>query len=104
MTEQTKHFLELSDILAFRLECPGCHTFVTVPITRFQQVPRYCPNGCGREWEQLSNRHLNESLSGLVESIKIVERTTLHNGVLFSLEIARVEKRRDQQEPETPAT
>lgn len=101
MTEQTKHFVELSDVLAFRLECPGCHTFVTVPITTFQQMPRNCPNGCGRAWEQLSNRHLNESLSGLVESIKMVERVTLHNGVLFSLEIARPEKPSDQTSPDS---
>jgi hypothetical protein len=98
MTEQTRHFVELSDVLSFRLECPDCHCSVVFPVAKFQGTPRSCPNGCGKQWEQLHARAVADALSEFVGSIQMVERITLHTGLLFSLEIAKPAKTQEPQE------
>ena len=54
MTSQTKKFIELSDILAFRFRCKkeNCGTELSVPLqTNFgrHEVADSCPN-CGSAW------------------------------------------------------
>jgi len=50
MTSETKHFIELSDVLGFRFECKNCHTSVMLPLNEFQAGLLYnCPN-CRRDW------------------------------------------------------
>lgn len=100
MTEQTKSFVELSDILAFRVECSGCHCSIAIPITKYQFIPKKCPNGCGKDWEPLNTRALAESLTQLQGAIQEVERMALHQGVLFSLEIQRVASGKPLKEKE----
>ena len=54
MTSQTKHFIELSDIVALRFECKHCHATVSLPISADIKVEslRICPN-CNEPWARL---------------------------------------------------
>jgi hypothetical protein len=89
MTEQANHFLELSDILSFRLECPTCHSFVVIPLVKFKETPRYCPNGCGKGWEDSHTNTVAASLAQLIGAIQTAQRATLQKGLLFTIEIAK---------------
>jgi hypothetical protein len=89
MTEQTNHFLELSDILSFRLECPTCHSFIVIPLVKFQATPRRCPNGCGKEWEHPQTNAIAASLAELLGAIQTAQRATQLQGLLFTIEIAK---------------
>jgi uncharacterized protein (DUF983 family) len=87
MTSQTKHFIELPDVLAFRFECPKCHSFTVIPVDGFLNVPPACPNGCGKEWEETHAHGVTEAFDGLVAAIRLVQRKTSQFGLAFSLEI-----------------
>ena len=89
MTSQTKHFIEFSDVLAFRFECPECHCSTIIPLTGFNAVPRMCPNGCGREWEQLHSRGVTEAFNEWIGAMRLIRDRTSQLGLLFSLEIAQ---------------
>src|ERR1700685_1597691 len=89
MTEQTNHFLELSDILSFRLECPTCHSFVVIPLVKFKDTPRQCPNGCGKEWEYPRTNTISASLAELLVAIQTVQRATQQKELLFTVELAK---------------
>ena len=55
MTIQTKHFIELSDILSIRLEClnPRCRAAISLALSKDGEFElakvRVCPN-CSRPW------------------------------------------------------
>jgi len=87
MTSQTKHFIELSDLLAFRFECPQCHCSTIIPLKGFNSVPRMCRNGCGREWEQLHAHGVTEAFNEWIAAMRFVQDRTSQLGLLFSLEI-----------------
>lgn len=92
MTSQTKHFVELADVLSFRFECPNCHCSAIIPIDGFRAVPAVCPNGCGKEWEQAYAHGVTEAFSELVAAMRLIQRRTSQVGLLFSLEIAEPTK------------
>jgi hypothetical protein len=96
MTEQANHFLELSDILSFRLECSTCHSFVVIPLAKFQSTPRHCPNGCGKEWEHPHTNTIAASLTELLGAIQTAQRATLQKGLLFTIEIAQPPATKEQ--------
>ena len=87
MTTQTKYFMELSDVLAFRFECPKCHCSTIIPIKDFNTVPKTCPNGCGREWEQLHTHGVTEAFNEWIAVIRLIQDRTSQLGLLFSVEI-----------------
>jgi hypothetical protein len=97
MTEQVNHFLELSDILSFRLECPTCHSFVVIPLVKFQATPRHCPNGCGKEWEHSHTNTVAASLAELLGAIQTAQRATQLKGLLFTIEIAKPAVLKEQE-------
>ncbi|MGA2371143.1 MAG: hypothetical protein ABSG11_10785 [Candidatus Korobacteraceae bacterium] len=51
MTSQTKHYIELSDILALRFECKNCKTSVTFGMSQNFDLKKLsdCP-GCKKTW------------------------------------------------------
>ena len=93
MTNQTKQFIELSDILAFRFECPSCHCSTIIPLKGFNVVPARCPNGCGREWEQLHTHGITESFREWIGAMELVRDRTSQLGLLFSIEITEAAKK-----------
>jgi hypothetical protein len=54
MTSQTKHYIELSDIVAIRIECGGCHASTSLPIADNLKTNaiKVCPH-CNEQWAQL---------------------------------------------------
>ena len=87
MTKQSKTFIDLSDVLSFRFECPGCHCSAIIPVDGFMAVPAACPNRCGKEWEQQFEHGVSEAFRELVNAMRLVQRKTAHAGLPFSLEI-----------------
>ena len=72
MTKQSKTFIELSDILSFKIECPQCHCSTVIPVDGFHNVPRMCPNGCTREWEQLHTHGVTEAFNEWIAAMRLV--------------------------------
>lgn len=46
MTNETKTFIDLPDVLSLQMECLKCGTKYTRPITNRSHLPLYCPS-CG---------------------------------------------------------
>jgi len=87
MTCQNRTFIELSDILSFRFECPECRCAVAIPIVEFNHVPRECPNGCGRDWEEMNSHGVGEAFDELGRSMRLVQGKISKVGLSFSLEL-----------------
>jgi transcription initiation factor IIE alpha subunit len=43
MTRETRHFIELSEILAFEQECPACHVRFSFELDRERRLSITCP-------------------------------------------------------------
>ena len=87
MTRQTKTFIELSDMLAFKIECPDCHCSTVIPVDGFHSIPMMCPNGCTREWEQLHSHGVTEAFNEWIVAMRLVRDRTSQLGLKLSLEI-----------------
>jgi hypothetical protein len=94
MTSQTKHFIDLSDIVALRFECRRCHA--TVSLERSGEITvsslRICPN-CREPWAQRPEGSTIEvTIAKFIEQIKEFEeilrrRDELMIGGGFSLSL-----------------
>lgn len=72
MTSQTKHFIELPDIVALQFECERCGGTVSLSLAKDMrlQMLRVCPN-CDRPWMQLPSGSTAElSLQEFIEATK----------------------------------
>jgi hypothetical protein len=49
MTSQTRHYIDLEDLLGLHLGCKDCSTSIDLEIAKVAQLPQNCPN-CGRRW------------------------------------------------------
>jgi hypothetical protein len=55
MTTQTKRYIELSDILAFRCECKKCGVALTLPVAKdVGESILKCPR-CGKAWTRFDD-------------------------------------------------
>jgi hypothetical protein len=86
MTSQTKKFIEIPDIIAFRFECLECHAYATIPFNNFQKFPRSCIN-CGAEWEVAHTSHLSDIFQQLGQVMRDAQRRADSRKITFSLEI-----------------
>jgi hypothetical protein len=73
MTSQTKKFIELTDILAFRFRCKvdGCGAELRLPLTANYTRDRcadMCPN-CGANWLAIENGGITSSTAQSLERI-----------------------------------
>ena len=95
MTEQTKKFIEASDIVGMRFECSheGCGAVLVLPLkpeSLMGDVIKSCPS-CGREWavERSTGARGQDSrqlFKTLVEAIKGIRYAPVKFS--FSLEIS----------------
>lgn len=97
MTCQNRTFIELSDILSLRFECPGCCCSVAIPISEFNHLPRECPNGCGSDWEAVNANGAREAFDELGRAMRLVQDQVAKAGLSFSLELK--EPMRSYQDP-----
>ena|ERR1700683_4369482 len=86
MVSQTKKFIELSDIIAFRFECSACGAYATMPFGDFRRVPRACVN-CGVEWEAPHAQYVHETFQRLGEAMRNAQHMAADRKILFTLEI-----------------
>jgi hypothetical protein len=86
MTSQTKKFIEIPDIIAFRFECADCHTCATIPTDNFQKMPRACVN-CGAEWAIPHSPSVQETFQHLGEAMRSAQRCAESRKIVFSLEL-----------------
>jgi hypothetical protein len=49
MTSQTRHFIELSDVIAMRFECKHCRASLELGMKIEQGTLHHCPS-CHRDW------------------------------------------------------
>jgi len=89
MTAQTKHYIEVSDIIALRCECSdnGCHAVLTLPLTR--DVGKHllrCPV-CNRRWTELENNTCEILVSEFAAKVGTLAAQLPNFGFSLSLEI-----------------
>jgi hypothetical protein len=74
MTSQTKHYIDLTDVLGTLLACKACPASVTLPIDS-QSLPRVCPN-CGSQWvDPYSARKPDQIFAEFIRAFKTLQRS-----------------------------
>lgn len=94
MTEETKKFIELSDILSLRLECKRCESELLISslrdMLRREEEGKLnnCPV-CGREWASVSGSSCELTIAQFLDSLNKLRSTlkTFPAGFLLTLEI-----------------
>lgn len=75
MTKQTKHYIELTDILALRLECKQCHAALTLlPGDIENRILSVCPS-CHYSWAVLSETSYAALFSEFASALGRLTRT-----------------------------
>lgn len=88
MTEQTKRFIEIADIVALRIDCGSCGSMVATPLVSFQNAPHGCSN-CGTPFVGYeSTNALQGSFDDIVVALKKTQRIADHHRFKVTLEIA----------------
>ncbi len=86
MTRQTKHFIEVSDIVGIRLECKNCGSSLLISLGKTGRLLLTCAN-CNHElWEDIEGL-AQKGIQQLIAAIKTIERVIENQRVKFSLEI-----------------
>lgn len=92
MTIQTKHYIDLSDIINFRFECKTCGTSLTVPLKdRLMNRLEKCP-GCYQPWAILNGASYEPLFDRFREAVLNLDNALVGPppaplGLRFSLEI-----------------
>jgi|ERR1035441_8124849 hypothetical protein len=59
---------------------PRVRSSTLIPVNGFNTVPRICPNGCGREWEQLHTHGVTEAFNEWIAAMRLVQDRTSQLG------------------------
>ena len=96
MTRQTKHFIDLSDIVALRFECKHCRATISLPISSAIRIDslRACAN-CNEPWAKLhQGASMEIAIKNFVDTLKDFESVlrgrnefSPEGGFLLSVEI-----------------
>lgn len=90
MTVQTKHFIELSDVLSLRFDCKHCGASLSLSLDdRLYGTIASCP-GCHQPWTVLngsSYEKLFADFSTLVKRLRMDTDTSIPLGCSMLLEI-----------------
>jgi Zn finger protein HypA/HybF involved in hydrogenase expression len=87
MTSQTKHYIEVSDILGIRCECKNCHAVLTLPLAKdVGNTLLKCPR-CGKPWTRLENSTHEIQVSEFAAKVETLAAQLPNFGFLLSLEI-----------------
>ena len=90
MTSQTQKFIELSDILALKLECKHCGSALTVPssrdMTRREDMGKLssCPV-CQMPWASLGGATYEPLIAKFVSTLNEIRRTFKDAPIGFTL-------------------
>jgi hypothetical protein len=92
MTSQTRHYIEVSDILAIRCECRECHAVLTLPLSRDAgKSLLVCPR-CNKGWARQENSTSEVLIDEFAQKVEQLAGTLPHLGFALALEI----KHKDQ--------
>jgi len=87
MTEETKRYIAVSDIIALRLSCKTCGATVTRPMKEFKRgIDQQCGN-CHTPWSDTADKLHIEAVERMVGLIKQVEHLVKDENFDLSLEI-----------------
>ena len=93
MTNQTKHFIDLADLMGIRFECKSCGSSLLVPLRKangelrdISQIAEVCAN-CGRNFWIDVERHGPKRIKALLDAIGAISNVIGSQNVKFSLEI-----------------
>jgi len=81
MTSQTKHYVELTDIVAIRCECRRCGASVSLPVMENVRTEglQCCPS-CNEHWAQLNPVLPHQSIEPAIRTF--IGSLTTFKGVL----------------------
>jgi hypothetical protein len=89
MTIQTKHFIELSDIVGVRCECknPECGATLLLPFSgTVNDALLHCPK-CKRGWAQLNGGTYELEIKKCLLDLERLKESVKHFGFTLTLEI-----------------
>jgi hypothetical protein len=86
MTSQTKQFIELADILAFRLECKHCGSSLLVSLKKVGTLPLACVN-CNSDWFDDPDNLGRAAIGQFMGTAKKLNALLDKQGVKFSIEV-----------------
>jgi hypothetical protein len=87
MTEQTKRFIELSDIVGLRLTCKQCGSSLSVPRDKLSRLPVNCVN-CMAEWDAYNSDDLQRKITALIDAMNVMGRLSERKGFTFTVELS----------------
>ncbi len=87
MTTQTKNYIEVSDIIAFRCECKKCGVALTFPADKdMASSTKDCPH-CGSGWTRLGQSTNEVFVVELANKINQLCMLLPHMGFNLTLEV-----------------
>jgi uncharacterized CHY-type Zn-finger protein len=87
MTTQTRHYIEVSDIVAIRCECNKCHAVLTLPLSKdVGEALLVCPR-CGKGWARQENTTAQLLINEFAQKAEQLASTIPFMGLSLSLEV-----------------
>ncbi len=89
MTSQTKHYVDLSDIVAVRGECCRCRATISIPTSasplRLEGL-RHCPS-CNEPWAQVGASSIESTIQKFVDQFNELQQAVKRvRGITISKE------------------
>ncbi len=89
MTEQTKRFIELADIIGLRLSCKQCGSSLSIPREKLARLPNLCVN-CETEWDAFNSDEMQKKITALVDAMNVITRLSERKTFALTLELSPV--------------
>jgi hypothetical protein len=89
MTSQTKHYIDLSDVMAVRCECKGCGAVLSLSLSKGIDARKLqrCPN-CFDEWAESSGSTIQVAIQQAMDSFLVLQRAMeSRKGFSMTLEV-----------------
>jgi len=86
MTKETRHFIELSDIISFQFRCKKCGATVSRPISGTRNVPGAICGNCDIDWSFDPSE--TRSIEELASKIRYVKKIIGEKNFTLRIEIA----------------
>ena len=92
MTSQTKHYIEVSDIIGIRCECKECHAALALPLaTDVGKSLLICPR-CGKGWARQAHSTSEVLIEEFARKVEQLANALPFLGFTFLLEIKEEER------------
>jgi hypothetical protein len=75
MTSQTKHYIEIKDLLTLRCDCKNCETSLSLALNDSATKSLGCCPSCNKDWAQGQNQKEISVFVRQVEALKMLVHT-----------------------------